>query len=218
MRDRFIPGRDTRGLPHVTCRCDECEAEVIIRCAHLTKDRERTKFAVDEGQAIIKLRSNGWSFVKNTLRCPKCEENRKEKNVSKEPTVVTLTPPVVPPLRQPTREQKRLIVAALDDAYDMTNLRYKGLETDKGIAEMLGDGTMPGWVAAVREDMFGPDGNEEMSDLAGEVKDWMNKVDIELATIKAALVAIEQSRGEVKKYQDRLFKIAAAIGPKAERI
>lgn len=73
-----------------------------------------------------------------------------------------ILPPTAPALRQPTRDQKRLIVAALEESYDTKNQRYKGTETDKGIADMLEDGIMAGWVAAVREDMFGPDGNEEL--------------------------------------------------------
>lgn len=138
--------------------------------------------------------------------------------MAKEPTVIVVPPPPAPALRQPTRDQKRLIVAALEDAYDTKNQRYKGLETDKGIAEMLGDGIMAGWVAAVREDMFGPDGNEEMGDLAAEVKAWMKKVDDHLVNIGVELAHIEATRAEVKKYQDRLNKIVAAIGPKAEKL
>lgn len=209
--DRFTPERNERGTPVVRCRCETCDTEAVVRCAHLSRHRTAGKVEVDEGQAIVKLRAAGWSFVKNVLRCPKCEITRKEKNVSKEVTVA-------PPLRQPTREQKRLIVAALDDAYDMTNLRYKGQETDKSIAEMLDDGIMPGWVAAVREDMFGPDGNEEMTKLAADMAAWMKKVDAGLNLIRSTLLEVDTARAEVKKYQERLNKIVAAIGPKAEKI
>lgn len=138
--------------------------------------------------------------------------------MAKEPTVIIVPPPPAPPLRQPTRDQKRLIVAALEDAYDTKNQRYKGLETDKGIADMLGDGIMAGWVAAVREDMFGPDGNEEIGNLADEVKAWMKAVDDQMSVVAEAMAEIEMHRTEVKKYQDRLNKIVAAIGPKAEKL
>lgn len=138
--------------------------------------------------------------------------------MAKEPTVIVVPPPPAPALRQPTRDQKRLIVAALEDAYDTKNQRYKGTETDKGIADMLEDGIMAGWVAAVREDMFGPDGNEELGDLAAEVKAWMKKVDDQLFAVSVAVSDIEAARAEVKKYQDRLTKIVAAIGPKAEKL
>ena len=137
--------------------------------------------------------------------------------MSKEPTVIVVPPPAVPPTRQPTREQKRLIVMSLEDAYDTKNQRYKGTETDKGIAASL-DGVMSGWVAAVREDMFGPDGNEEMTDLAAEVKDWMKKVDLALSDIQLSLGGLELAKAEVGKYLARLNKIVAAIWPKAEKL
>ena len=138
--------------------------------------------------------------------------------MAKEPTVIVVPPPPAPSLRQPSRDQKRLIVAALEDAYDTKNQRYKGTETDKGIADMLGDGIMSGWVAAVREDMFGPDGNEEMGNLAKDLATWMKKVEDGMALIADTLAELEPFRTEVKKYQDRLNKIVAAIGPKAEKL
>ena len=137
--------------------------------------------------------------------------------MAKEPAVITITPPPVTPLRQPSRDQKRLIVAMLEDAYDTQKQRYKGTETDKNIAETLADGIMPGWVAAIREDMFGPDGNEEMTDLAGEVAKWMKKADNALATANQAISEFVAARAKVKEIGQRLDKIVAAIGPKAEK-
>jgi hypothetical protein len=174
-----------------------------------------------------KLHTAGWTYIKGVLRCHKCELNRifdheaaqpLEKPMAKEPTVIVVPPPPAPALRQPSRDQKRLIVAALEDAYDTKNQRYKGTETDKGIADMLGDGIMSGWVAAVREDMFGPDGNEEMGSLAADVAAWMKKADDLMYTTSAAISDMETARAEVKKYQDRLNKVIAAIGPKAEKL
>lgn len=215
---QFVAERDNRGNMSARCTCDECSEQIVAKCSFVTRVSDRRPVEINRSQVLVKLQDAGWTYVKNVLRCPKCEATRKEKTVSKEPTVMNIVPPSVQPIRQPTREQKRFIATALDDAYDMAKQRYKGTETDKSIAEMLGDGIMPGWVSAVREDMFGPDGNEEMTDLAGEIKDWMNKVDLELASIKTAMISIEHSRAEVKKYQDRLFKIVTAIGPKAERV
>lgn len=137
--------------------------------------------------------------------------------MAKEPTVITLPPPPVSPPRQPTRDQKRLIVAALEDAYDTKNQRYKGNETDKGIADMLEDGIMAGWVSAVREDMFGPDGNEELGDLAAEIEACKQRVDLTLVEIGHALAETDAVRAEIKKLQDRLNRVVAAIGPKAEK-
>lgn len=215
---QFENVRDERGSPNARCTCDICGTQKVIRCDQAERTRVASRANVNVAQAIVKLSADGWTYIKKTLRCPQCEAARKEKNVSKEPTVITIAPPTVAPLRQPTREQKRMIVAALDDAYDMANLRYKGLETDKGIADMLADGIMPGWVAAVREDMFGPDGNEEMTDLAAELKAWMKKVDDGMEVVRMAMAEVDTARTEVRNYQVRLNKIVAAIGPKAEKV
>lgn len=138
--------------------------------------------------------------------------------MAKEPTVFNITPPAVAPLRQPTRDQKRLIVSMLEEAYDIEKQRYKGTETDKGIADFIGDGIMPGWVSAIREDMFGPDGNEEMTDLSAEVADWIKKADIALANANQAISEFVAARAKVKEIGQRLDKVIAAIGPKAEKI
>jgi hypothetical protein len=215
---QFAAERDIRGNTLARCTCDDCSNQIVVKCNFVTRENDRRPIEINKSQALVRLTDAGWTYVKNVLRCPKCEIARKEKNMSKEPTVVNITPPPVSPIRQPTRDQKRLIVAALEEAYDTKNQRYKGLETDKGIADMLEDGIMAGWVAAVREDMFGPDGNEEMGDLAKDLATWMKKVEDGMALIADTLAELEPSRAEVKKYQDRLNKIVAAIGPKAEKV
>lgn len=221
MRSTFIAERDIRGNTVARCVCADCSRELVVKCSHVTRVNDKKEIEVNKTQALQKLRDAGWSLIKQNLLCPVCKSEKKlpkEENMAKEPTVITIAPPTVAPLRQPTREQKRMIVAALDDAYDMANLRYKGLETDKGIADMLADGIMPGWVAAVREDMFGPDGNEEMTDLAAELKAWMKKVDDGMEVVRMAMAEVDTARTEVRNYQVRLNKIVAAIGPKAEKV
>jgi len=215
----FEPIRDARGNSTAKCTCTECGATMNVKSNFPTRANSARGPEVNMAQVMPKLHAAGWTYVKNILRCADCETKRHMENVmAKEPTVIVVPPPPAPPLRQPTRDQKRLIVAALEDAYDTKNQRYKGLETDKGIADMLEDGIMAGWVAAVREDMFGPDGNEEMGDLAAEVKAWMSDVDKVLAVVGEEIIFLQAARAEVKKYQDRLNKIVAAIGPKAEKL
>lgn len=227
MKSPFEPIRDSRGNSTAKCTCAECGATTNIKSNFATRVNSVRGPEVNMAQVIPKLHAAGWTYIKGVLRCHKCELNRifdyeaaqpLENIMAKEPTIIVVPPPPAPPLRQPTRDQKRLIVAALEDAYDTKNQRYKGTETDKGIADMLEDGIMAGWVAAVREDMFGPDGNEEMGDLAAEINAWMKKVEDGVALIADTLAGMEPYRAEVKKYQDRLNKIVAAIGPKAEKL
>lgn len=212
----FIPERDGRGIPVVRCVCQDCGEQKTIRCDTVTRSRSISA-APNVGQAVTKLQADGWTFIKQKLRCPVCEAKRKEPAVAKEPTIIEIIPPPAPVMRQPSRDQKRLIVSMLEDEYDTQRQRYKGTETDKSIADTLGDGVMPGWVAAIREDMFGPDGNEEMTDLAAEVSAWMKKADRALATANEAISEFAAARAKVKEIGLRLDKIVAAVGPKAEK-
>ena len=205
-----------------------------VKSAYATRANSARGPEVNMAQVMPKLHAAGWTYIKGVLRCVDCEINRifdhedaqpLEKPMAKEPTVIVVPPPPVSPLRQPSRDQKRQIVAALEMAYDIKNQRYSGTETDKSIADMLGDGIMYGWVATIREDMFGPDGNEELGSLAADVTAWMKKVDEQMYAAEVAVAEIENSRAdlensrtEVKKYQERLNKIIAAIGPKAEKL
>ncbi|WP_147405737.1 hypothetical protein [Cereibacter sphaeroides] len=105
------------------------------------------------------------------------------------------------PLRQPTREQKREIVAMLDMAYDTAAGRYRGADTDKTIAETIGPNIMPGWVAEIREDLYGPAGeNDEMQ----AIREELGKLQRDTEAAVAGLVK-------------RLDAICASVGPRAGR-
>ena len=88
-------------------------------------------------------------------------------------------------LRQPTKEQKREIVAMLNDVYDTENERYKAKNTDQSVADDLQDGILWGWVAEIRESMYGPDGNEEATLLISDIKTWIGMVEEALKQFKA---------------------------------
>jgi len=63
------------------------------------------------------------------------------------------------PPRQPTREDKRKIREALDACYLIDKARYAGDGNDKTLAERL---NVPrAWVAAERDDAYGPDACED---------------------------------------------------------
>ena len=128
-------------------------------------------------------------------------------------------------LRQPTREQKRAIIDMLEEVYDTTAGRYKGAETDATVAAVLGEGVMPGWVAQLREDLFGPDGgNGEMEALLDEMKGWLaartkdaTNAKVHLQAAEGALRQIGDWEKEVASFAKRVQAIQRAVGPKAQR-
>ena len=128
--------------------------------------------------------------------------------------------------REPTREQKREIMAMLDVAYDTNAGRYKGKDTDKTVAEALGGGIMPGWVEAIREEFFGPaGGNEEILKLEADIALKFDAIDATLAALRErqgkdadAIRDFVASRGELSVLKSRLEAIKAAVGPKVGRL
>ena len=129
----------------------------------------------------------------------------------------------VQPLRSPTREQKRQIVAMLESSYDTARGCYRGTDTDLTVAEVIGGGVMFGWVAQVREDMFGPDGgNDAIGLLEADLKQWQEDMAVIAAAVQASqadtltkLREFNDHRGKAGDFLKRLEAIKAAVGPRA---
>lgn len=100
----------------------------------------------------------------------------------------------------------------LEVAYDVSLGRYKGADTDLTVAEVLR--VMPGWVAEIREDLFGPDGgNDEIEALAEDIAKLAAQFSTALAEFEAEVTAkISSAQKDLTK---RLDKVRAAVGPRA---
>lgn len=162
------PIKGRRGEELAFCTCQDCGGEETIPARHGNSGHEtrRNRFALtlhSEAGVIEALKKRGWSHIKNRLRCPKCTENRKQQDPA-------MTTAAITPIRQPTPAQEVDIIVALSAAYDRKAKRYLGQETDKTVAEAVGDGCMPGWVAAIRAEKFGPAGNEEAEAIRAEIE------------------------------------------------
>lgn len=139
------------------CICDECGRDEVVPADHGKGDS-------GAAQAAKKLQAHGWAYVRKHLRCPSCEAKRKAFTMRKDGEAQTVVK-----LREPSREQRREIMELLREVYNTDAERYGGGETDSSVAEVLG--VMPGWVADIREEFFGPDGgNEDMAELVGDLE------------------------------------------------
>lgn len=215
--------------------CDDCGKDEVVVC-----DYERVSSYVrlpNEGQANRKITGQGWEMVKGKHGCPACKAKRKnhrqalaglheeEKRLrlDAEETPNMTKPAAVTPLREPTREQKRQIMSLLEVSYDTDAGRYKGTDTDATVAGAIGGGVMPGWVAELREEFFGPDGgNGEMEALAAEMREWLEKrrkesdnAKVLLDGLQRALAFTNNRIGEADAMLRRLDAIRKAVGPKA---
>lgn len=244
---QFAPLRDGRGFPSAVCTCDDCGTTETVRADfdHRANRQDPTPVV---SQCVTKLQALGWTYVRKRLRCPSCAEARRkhskpkfteEEDMTKRPLATALSelgaaldstkneepsPSEVPP-PEPTAKQTRLIMMMLEDVYDDANKRYRGDNTDKTVAEELGDGIRPGWVAQLREKFFGPaGGNEEMEALQAEMADWRAKAnELEsqardaLQTVSLVLADMDAAQAKVKEFSARLDAICRNVGPKADR-
>lgn len=152
-----------------------------IACSHQGCRRDEWRVVDTQDPTIIAAfwRGKGWA-VGRTRRKDLCPDHAKPQR--KPPAPKTAPPPAsrpatpppapspaaapapqpeTPPMnaaRQPTREDNRRILDALDTVYDVDHQRYKGQESDDTVAGKL---DVPrAWVATIRDQSFGPDVNE----------------------------------------------------------
>ena len=210
-----------KGVNRANAVCDDCGREETVTCDY-TRDAAGD-WHPNEGQVTRKLVGQGWAVVKRNLRCPACEAKRKIEN--RQEAAMKASNVTVAPIREPSREEKRQIMSLLEVSYDADAGRYKGADTDQTVATAIGGGVMPGWVAAIREEFFGPDGgNGEMDALLAEMRAWIKEKDDELLELNhlASVVGqttkgYEEKAKQVEAFVKRLDAIRAAVGPKAAR-
>ncbi|WP_242407066.1 hypothetical protein [Phaeobacter sp. S60] len=118
-----------------------------------------------------------------------------------------------PETREPSRAQKREITDMLDAVYDTDGERYKAGDTDDTVADVLD--VMPGWVAQLREEFFGPAGsNEDMAQLAKDVCDFLKSATEQRKAISQYAHRLDAEIGTGQKMLERLKKIEGALGPR----
>lgn len=213
------------GVPRARVVCDECSREEVFPAGYESgRNTHDKRSTVIEGPVIQKATKQGWSYVKGVMRCPACEAKRKADAAAKKQEIKTMTDTVTE-LRQPTREQKRQIMAMLEASYDTKAGRYTGGDTDKTVAETIGGGVMPGWVSEIREEFFGPDGgNDDMEIVVAELKsarEALTALRGELVPVMETAHRIENDMRQHKERIDRAISrietIKTAVGPKAAR-
>jgi len=198
----MIEGIQGKGVNKANVVCDECSMLQSFVCGYHKVNPHQSE--PDIGQLNSKAAASGWSVVRKKHYCPGCAEARKVTNV------VKIDPKKDTPKR-PSLEQKRQINAMVGECYDTKEGRYMRGDTDQTIADVLG--VMPGWVAEIREDFYGPDGgNVEMDALAEELDEFMRAVNKRLHEAKAEADAMAEHLEKAKLFAGQLAKIRKAVG------
>jgi hypothetical protein len=199
--------------------CDTCKLVEIVTCDYLGPTTPA------EGQVMRKITAKGWVNVKGRkLRCPKCEQDRKDWMKLAQGQVKPAPSEAAP--REPTREQKRDIMAMIEACYDTAAGRYTGGYTDQKVADEMKAGILPGWVADLREAFFGPDGgNDDMERLRADILAFMDSAAKIAENVAAGhqktvqdLRALNEARDTAKGFLSRIDAIRAAVGPKGKAL
>lgn len=111
------------------------------------------------------------------------------------------------PPRKPTREQRRLILGALDDSYDPVRKCYLAGHTDKSVAGKM---NIPwAWVAEIRDEFFGPEGNEDTYRV-------MEELEAVKKSHEATAIEINKTLALIKTEMDNLLRYKSEVLVKIE--
>ncbi|MFG6083902.1 hypothetical protein ACEUZ9_000137 [Paracoccus litorisediminis] len=204
-----------RGSPRALAACDDCGREEIVPCDYLA--RRGGTAEPNEGQVVKKLGSRGWVKSSGNLRCSLCAARGRALVQAREGKVIMTAKDVVKEVAaetlQPTPKQERLIILALENAYDDQAKRYRGCQTDKTVAEELGGAIRAGWVADLRARYFGPDGgNEEIEAIRASIGSLKSDFDKRILELRGEYCAAADALAK------RLDAVCIAVGPRAGKV
>ena len=210
------------GKEMAKCICTKCEKREYVPALHgSTKGTFTGELPPVQhpDKVIEKLRKMNWYVTPKRMYCPDCAKSMKKSKVAKMQARTLNIPknePANKPAAQPTAEQKREILFLLQDVYDTENQRYKGSETDKSVADTIGNDTPIEWVAKLRDDFFGPEGNEAKEDikvLVNDTGEWLTKAEAikknmqeHVNRLSPKLAEFNKAMAEIKDLKEKLEK------------
>jgi hypothetical protein len=169
--------------PHrgVRVRCGYCPAELAVpinTSRSYGEDSEQS-----ERMAIAKFEQRGWKIGKTASqhRCPKCfiaiksaAKHKGEEAMSNKVVPMTSTALASQTVELPrgeramTRDERRIIIAKMQEIYLNETVGYAGDWTDDKVAEDMGVPRV--WVSTIRDETFGPELNENTYKFKGEAQ------------------------------------------------
>ena len=178
---------------------------------------------IDIPAALHRVNESGWRATAKKQTCKTCVTTKPEKPKEEPEMVQITTTQSMTPIRaggvkldpvtdvpQPTRDQKREIMLMLQEVYDPAAKRYTGAETDQTVANALGIARW-GWVSTIREEFFGPAGNEAADLLAAEVSGALVRTETTLVLAQGRMGEMGAMIEEVTIQRDKLAALLARV-------
>ena len=99
--------------------------------------------------------------------------------------------------------------------YDDAAKRFKDGESDKTVADAIGGGVLFGWVARIREELFGPDTrNQEVEALRKDLGKLADDIQAHQAELRRAREAVKAVESKV----NALVPIMAALKSRVDKV
>ena len=207
---------DGRLKDGIKATCPQCQ-----RAETVYLDRPQIQ-DVDEPLIVGKFEKRGWIIGATSSRhlCPKCSKPalaapRKEARTVARKEARTVPSKAVPTTaisgvstdaaasKEPSKEDKRIIHAKITEVY-VGEVNYSGDWSDRRVAADLG--VNQAWVAAIREEFFGPDVNEQSSKLS-EARALLAEIEIGVAKLEPIIAQFGELTAKVEQMRVALHKV-----------
>jgi hypothetical protein len=217
---------------------DRFVAGIEVRCpcgATAQHTRGSSKTNVGRKEEIQRYRNwferEGWTIGDRPRddRCPKCTRaaravpkltvvpKQEKPMLSPSDRAAALAPAASKAPPEPSREDKRLINAKLDEVYDTNAQRYSGSWTDAKLAVDMG--VPRAWVEKQRNDLYGPEGsNQEINSAVNEANAVLASACTLLANTEKAITEARATLGSLAGEHQRLTGIVDRVSRKIEGI
>lgn len=225
--DKFIvgmipdAGQRKRGF---TAVCGHCGVRGSVPMQGGMTDAREDKIVTS------KFEGRGWKIGnrKDQHRCPGCFSAIKAAAVRKSSEkkcddlsfkiqsgmgakIMKMQPPkIVEPAKEMTREDKRIVYDKLNDVYADEKIGYSGDWTDQKVSLDLG--VPRSWVAAVRDEMFGPEGsNAKISATVRDAKEFLIEAKKVIEPAEKLMADLRLLLSKADKIEKTVIEIQRAV-------
>lgn len=210
----MVEGKPVRGVI-ATCKCGVVTSIPVNTILGTPADQETLR----EQFVGRKLEAKGWKILKRKdgHSCPGCVAKAESSahvviKDFKDMKPVATTVPVRAsdePTQELTRENRRIILAKLEDIYVDEKTGYSPGWTDAKVANDLG--VPRAWVKTLRADNFGPEGNEDIRNALADAKALLVETTAAINSARPMVAALNELTRKADKIERTVIEIEKGL-------
>lgn len=209
-----------RKVPGAVITCGRCGKVASIAVNTFSRPSRSGSVSMEDVFIQKKARGLGWKVGNriSDLRCAGCfsairaaaaksQGNKMEGAVQEVAKLVVVANE--PGSREMAREDRRIIFEKLNEVYVNEKVGYGNGWNDQKVATDLG---IPrAWVSQIRDDNFGPEGNEEIRTTVAQAKKLVDGINVTVAKLLTAKEDLTKQMGQLNLVEKRLAEIERAL-------